>query len=115
MSTFGNKALVWWNYHQRDRATLLRFNATDKDFQLQLLNKWYPIGMMVGLGSRDDKYQYEIVEYIEHITWWSVKVIWRVDGSIMNGMQSTRNPLSLYPSPDWEKKIKREHKISRIL
>lgn len=113
MSTFGNKALIWWNYHKRDRQELIRFNSTPKDFQLQILQKWYPIGMMVGLG--DDKYQYEVVDYVEHLTYWSIKVIWRVEGSLMNNMTSTRNPLSLFPSPDWERQIKRQYKISRIL
>ena len=32
MSTFGKKSLIWWNYHDRDRATLLRFNSTPKEF-----------------------------------------------------------------------------------
>ena len=35
MSTFGNKALIWWDYHTRDRAALLRFNATPKDKTIQ--------------------------------------------------------------------------------
>ena len=60
MSTFGNKALIWWNYHTRDRAALLRFNTTPKDLQLKILEKWYPIDMMVGLG--DDKYKYKIIK-----------------------------------------------------
>ena len=47
MSTFGNKALIWWDYQTRDRAALLRFNATPKPLQLQILEKWYPIGMKV--------------------------------------------------------------------
>ena len=113
MSKFGNKSLIWWDYHKRDRAEVLRFNSTPKELQLQILEKWYPIGMMCGLG--DGKYQYEIVEYVEHLTYWSIKVVWRVEGSIMNNMQSNRNPLAIYPSPIWEKQVKREFKINRII
>jgi len=113
MSTFGNKALIWWNYYKRDRDDLLRFNSTSKDLQLKILEKWYPIGMMIGLG--DGKFQYEIVEYVEHLTYWSVRVLWRVDNSLMNNMRSNRNPLTLYPSPEWEKQIKRQYKLDRII
>ena len=71
MSTFGNKSLIWWNYHTRDRDALLRFNSTSKDLQLKILEKWYPIDMMVGLG--DDRYKYKIVKYVEHLTFYSIK------------------------------------------
>jgi hypothetical protein len=113
MSTFGKKALIWWNYHDRDRASILRFNLTPKELQLKILEKWYPIGMMVGLG--DGKYQYEIVEYVEHLTFWNVKLHWKVEGSLMNNMQSSRNPLTLYPSPDCERQIKRQYKLDKLL
>jgi len=113
MSTFGNKALIWWDYHTRDRAALLRFNATTKDIQLQILEKWYPLGMKVGLG--DSKYNYEIIEYVQHLTYWSVRVALKAEGSLMNNMRSDRNPLGLYPSPDWEKQLKRQYKLDRLL
>ena len=113
MSTFGKKALIWWNYHDRDRAAVLRFNLTPKELQIKILGKWYPIGMMVGLG--DGNYQYEIVEYVEYLTFWSVKLHWKVEGSLMNNMQSSRNPLTLYPSPTWEKQIKRQYKLDNLL
>ena len=90
MSTFGNKALIWWDYHTRDRAALLRFNSTPKDIQIKILEKWYPIGMKVGLGP--DKYDYEIVEYIQHFTYWSVRVEMHAPDSLMHKMQSERNP-----------------------
>ena len=113
MSTFGNKALIWWDYHTRDRAALLRFNATPKDIQIKILEKWYPIGMKVGLG--DGKYNYEIVEYTQHMTYWNVRVVLKIEGSLMNNMASNRNPLGLYPSPDWEKQLKRQYKLDRLL
>ena len=113
MSTFGNKALIWWDYHTRDRAALLRFNATPKPLQLRILEKWYPIGMKVGLGP--DRHNYEIIEYTQHLTFWSVKVMIKVEGSLMDKMSSSRNPLGLYPSPEWEKQLKRQYKLDRLL
>jgi hypothetical protein len=118
MSTFGNKALIWWDYHTRDRATLLRFNATPKELQLQILEKWYPIGMKVGLGDGNlfnGRHNYEIIEYVQHLTYWSVRVVLKADGSLMNNMRSDRNPLGLYPSPEWEKQLKRQYKLDRLL
>lgn len=113
MSTFGKKSLIWWDYHTRDRSTLLRFNNTPKPLQLKILEKWYPVGMIVGLG--DGKYNYIIVEHVQHLTFWHPKVELIADGSLMNRMSSTRNPLGLYPDPAWERQIKRQHKIDRLL
>lgn len=119
MSTFGNKSLIWWDYHtypksgRHDRAALLRFNSTPKDIQLKILEKWYPVGMKVGLG--DGRYNYEIVEYIEKLNFWNVKVSLKSEGILLNNMISERNPLGLYPSPDWEKQIKRQSKLDRLL
>jgi hypothetical protein len=112
MSKFGNKALIWWDYHTCDRSALLRFNATPKDIQLKILEKWYPIGMKVGLG--DGRYNYEIVEYLERLNFLTVRVSFKAEGSLMDKMTSDRNPLGLYPSPDWEKQIKRQSKLDRL-
>ena len=113
MSTFGRKALIWWDYHTRDRAALLRFNNTPKPLQLQILEKWYPIGSMVGLG--DGKYNYKIVEYVQHLAYWHVRVELVAEESLMNKMSSTRNPLGLYLHPDIEKMLKRQYKLDRLL
>ena len=113
MSKFGKKSLIWWDYHTRDRAALLRFNATPKELQLQILEKWYPIGMKVGLG--DDRYNYEMIEYVQHLTYWSVRVVLKADGSLMDKMRSDRNPLGLYPSLECEKQLKRQYKLDRLL
>ena len=118
MSKFGKKSLIWWDYHTRDRAALLRFNATPKELQLQILEKWYPIGMKVGLG--DSKYNlyllhYEIVEYTQHFNYWDVRVVLKAEDSLLNGVKYNRNPLGLYPSLEWEKQLKRQYKLDRIL
>jgi hypothetical protein len=60
-------------------------------------------------------HNYEIIEYTQHLTFWSVKVMIKVEGSLMDKMQSDRNPLGLYPSPEWEKQLKRQYKLDRLL
>ena len=47
MSTFGKKYLRKWDYFNHTKVEKRRFNSTPKDFQLELLKKWYPIGMKV--------------------------------------------------------------------
>lgn len=47
MSTFGKKYLRKWDYFNHTKIEKRRFNSTSMDFQLELLRKWYPIGMKV--------------------------------------------------------------------
>ena len=47
MSTFGKKYLRKWDYFNHTMVEKKRFNYTPIDFQLELLKKWYPIGMRV--------------------------------------------------------------------
>lgn len=75
MSTFGKKYLKKWNYFNHTMVEKKRFNSTSIDFQLELLKKWYPIGMKVHKVSvrsaypEDDKHQYDTDVYtiIEHV------------------------------------------------
>lgn len=41
MSTFGKKALLNWNYNSGDTQ---RYISTNKELQLEILKKWYPVG-----------------------------------------------------------------------
>lgn len=75
MSTFGKKYLRKWDYFNHTMVEKRRFNSTDKDFQLELLNKWYPIGMKVHKVSvrssypENDIHTYDSDVYtiIEHV------------------------------------------------
>ena len=75
MSTFGKKYLRKWDYFNHTMVEKRRFNSTNKDFQLELLNKWYPIGMKVHKVSvrsnypENDIHQYDTDVYtiIEHV------------------------------------------------
>jgi len=75
MSTFGKKYLRKWDYFNHTMVEKRRFNSTPMDFQLELLKKWYPIGMKVHKVSvrsnypEDDVHQYDTDVYtiIEHV------------------------------------------------
>jgi hypothetical protein len=41
MSTYGKKALIDWNYSEVDVS---RFLKSPKNLQLEILQKWYPLG-----------------------------------------------------------------------
>lgn len=57
MSTFGKKALLSWNYNSGDS---LRYVNTDKEIQLEILKKWYPIG--------EKFYRYgDLVEIVDYV------------------------------------------------
>ena len=66
MSTFGKKAIKYWDYqYTEDKA--MTFNKTPIETQLEILEKWFPIGMPCVKYDRffkkyDDK-KYEIVGY----------------------------------------------------
>ena len=46
MSTFGKKYLNYWSYDFDNlNVDMPRWNKTPKEFQLEILKKWYPIGM----------------------------------------------------------------------
>lgn len=110
MSTFGKSSLIWWDYHTRDRAALLRFNSTPKPLQIKILEKWYPIGSKVGLG--DGKYEYIVYEHVQHLTYWQVRIT--INKNNQQYFQD-RNPLGLYLHPDVEKTLKRNSKLDRLL
>jgi len=65
MSTFGKKSLVWWDYKNHARDNVRRFTFTPKDFQLKILQKWYPIGMTMYEHTYSKTNYYKIVDYVE--------------------------------------------------
>jgi hypothetical protein len=74
MSTFGKKYLNYWSYRFNNIGTeISRWNRTDKDFQLVLLKKWYPIGMRgksILIGNTTGGNLIEITGYIEYMYGW---------------------------------------------
>ena len=83
MSTFGKKYLKKWDYFNHTMVEKRRFNSTDKDFQLELLNKWYPIGMKVHKVSVISSYPeihtydsdvYTIIEHVAGVGYHMVRI-----------------------------------------
>ena len=112
MSTFGKKALCWWNYPINIRDESIRFNHTSPTLQLLILEKWYPIGMQVEWVSNE---VWEIIGYQKKISSYDL-ILERCGGNNRGGgIKYNRFPLSLRPANGWDIKIKRDIKIDKIL
>jgi len=121
MSTFGRKALVWWDYEDNSKQNVMRFNHTDLDIQLKILEKWYPIGARCREKEKftyrtprpDGGYDWEIIGYSKTVGgWYTLEVKWVNDMSI--NRESTIIPLRAEINPEDIKRIKREAKLSRL-
>lgn len=122
MSTFGNKALVWWDYHNMTSDNAKRYNKTPEDIQLKILQKWYPIGMKCKFLSRkfSEYTEYKIVSYTHRK--FLTNVIYFVelipDIPFKDGLKfqaEAAHPLSIKPVESEEKSLKRSYKIDRLL
>ena len=121
MSWFGRKSLVWWDYEDHSKESALRFNHTNPDKQLEILEKWYPIGSKCYTHrswSNNKNFNYEIVGYEKRTTFYDnyvvlIQLILEVD--MLDRKISHLNPVRLVISPDDIVKIKRGSKLSRIL
>jgi len=122
MSTFGKKALVWWNYE--DHKDLGRFNNTPSDIQLSILEKWYPIGFRC--HARTNYYgkwgvtssTYTIDSYVETLAGYRVVVRLQMDTPdtpYAKVPDDKKHPMMLCPTDDYRQMIKRNSKLNRIL
>lgn len=120
MSTFGKKALIWWNY---EYTNAIRFNHTDSELQLEILKKWYTVGSRC---REKEKYTFkvprapggwdwEIIGYIKTIgDYYVIKVKYVGDGGVNYNRESTFSIFNTELSPEDIKRIKREAKLSRL-
>jgi hypothetical protein len=117
MSTYGKKALKWWIYPpQGNRDSSIRYNHTPKDLQLQILEKWYPIGMQVSIPTFSGEEIWEIIEHKE--TNWGYTLIIKCIESKNNfsiGKKTDRHPIATKPTKKIEIKLKRDIKINKII
>lgn len=121
MSTFGRKALVWWDYEDNSKQNVMRFNHTDLDIQLKILEKWYPIGSrcrekekFTYRTPRPDGYDWEIIGYTKSIGgYYVIKVKW-FGGENDTNRKTTFTTLRTEINPEDIKRIKREAKLSRL-
>ena len=113
MSTFGKKALIWWDYSTHDRESILKYNRTPKEIQLKILETWYPIGMMCSFG--DENYIYKIVDHKQYLLSWKVSLQVINPNDVLSEMTTDRPPLSLVPSPSSIKMVKRNIRLNKII
>ena len=116
MSTFGKKYLNYWPYRFDEMITgdsCLRWNKTDKELQLELLKKWYPIGMRgkgILAGKTTGGNLYEITGYIEHIYGWKLDVDY-VDSNFRKDV----HPIKFIPEEEDRLRILRELRLKKLL
>jgi hypothetical protein len=115
MSTFGKKSLVWWDYqNSHSRDNVIRYNHTPVELQLEILSKWYPIGMQVKVDSR---YLYKIVDYVEvnmaNVWYLKLEVIDPTHRFVLDVI--TKHPLQIKPLDGEITQLRRDIKINRLL
>lgn len=117
MSFYGKKALVWWDYNDFSKESLIRYAHTNEEKQLEILKKWYPIGTKIRtyniLGSNFSKTIWEIDGY-EKMQWgWALS--YKNDDVTKAPFYKPLNPHRCKVLEEYQIKIKREHKLNRIL
>jgi len=111
MSTFGKKSLVWWDYKNHQRDNVLRFTSTPKPLQLKILEKWYPIGMIMSEPIYRSIVKYRIVGYEETISHYTLKLE-RLDET---KYITSKHTLMIEPLDGEIIQLKREYKINKLL
>lgn len=118
MSTFGKKALNKWDY-THTKENMMRFNKTPIELQLQILEKWYPIGTICHKWNWLLK-RYEAELNIKNYTlmvgdYYNIETSKDVKlGDKNYKMSETYHPLQLYPKENDLKRILRDQKLKRL-
>jgi hypothetical protein len=133
MSTFGKKSLVWWDYKNHERDNVRRFTFTPKDFQLKILEKWYPLGMIMQVPSFGKMHYYKVVGYHDSLQVYNLKLemienknsllphfsnypATRIGAHQKHALPSkTIHPLMIEPIESEIVQIKRDYKIKKLL
>lgn len=119
MSTYGKKALNNWDYtYSKENA--LRFNHTSIELQLEILQKWYPIGMKCVKYNiyfkRYEDIKFEVIGY--------EKLVGEFYNLILNKFISygggfvkekiTAHPIHFKPTDEYLKMFLREKKLNNL-
>ena len=118
MSTFGKRALNKWDY-THTKENMMRFNKTPIELQLQILEKWYPI------GTKCEKWSWLLKKYEGERV---IKSYTLMVGNYYNiettndfiikekffKMNDTYHPLQLKPNDNEILRILREDKFKRL-
>jgi hypothetical protein len=119
MSTFGRKSLIWWNYENRTKENAIRFYHTPMDIQLEILEKWYPIGSkchVIRPWKGSEKFNYVISGYTKHTSYYSIGVD-PLESEVPDHPSLKKqhlNPIKVLIYPNELKRIKRESKLGRL-
>jgi hypothetical protein len=117
---FGKKSINYWNWDLSGgvfeyNSLFKKWNMTEKDIQLEILKKWYPINTIgrthVLIRSVMSPYKkVKIIGYLEFIWGYGLQI---------QGIEIETNvfchPIKFIPDPDDKKRILREIKLNKIL
>jgi hypothetical protein len=108
MSTYGKKAMVYWEYEEKNtQEELYRFNHTTHNIQEEIIKRWYPIGLTCQQYSKNKKEYYgsfTITKCVKMAYGWRIEVIDK------NGYINTLHPGVLRPDKEWI----REEKLNKL-
>lgn len=112
MSTFGKKALIWWDYENHSKECALRYNHTPPEIQLQILHKWYPIGMKFkNINNWGIMKGYNTVINYEQNNAGIYLIKYKSD---IHNETYLQNPVLTHPEENFLKALKRQYKIEKL-
>lgn len=119
MSTFGKKALVWWDYENHTKENATRFNHTSLDTQKAILEKWYPIGTrftkQAFFGGTDPN-TYKITDHILTLNGYQIKYdIVEYKRATYKMGEAPLNPVPIMVIESDKMFLKRYYKIEKLL
>lgn len=121
MSTFGKKAITNWEY-QYSEEKFQRFNRTPIEIQLEILERWYPIGMPCfkydKFFKKYDNTLYEVIGYNSIGLGTIAQLELRkhlVIGEKVFKENVTIHPMVFKPSDEWIKQMDRDKKLNDLL
>lgn len=101
MSTYGKKALSYWDYEgASEKEEMARYNSTPHNLQEELLKKWFPVGMTCEKTSRGtERYygSYVVSGYMKY------GYGWRLNVTDENNYISTLHPGTVRPDAQWRR------------
>ena len=122
MSKFGKKGVNFWDwdiylnktYSGLEKEVTQRWNNTPKEIQLELLKKWYPIGMIgrcliVG-SNKPSELKMEITGYIEFNWGYQLDVDY-----VDSVLRKECHPVKFIPEPEEKNRILRDLRLSNLL
>ena len=128
MSTFGKKALIWWDYDvcKQEKPDLTRFDHSPENIQLAILEKYYPIGIKCKLwktmwGIKEEPIDYTIKSYVKTMVGYRLELDRSSDiltsagsNKITYKSMYTYHPMRVCPNDDWRVMLRRESKLEKI-